>query len=602
MTTGLGGPVSAALEADLRSAVRRHGIVVWLDQAEHYTGFVDRLRALRAAGALPYEVHAFRGSHLALLLELDGVAAGTRRRRSSSTCRASTRRRSGRRRCSSSTRPAREYRKALDTLVNEAAAGPGAPRADQGVPGPARPHARRGRRLARPRSLDGATGGLGAQLRAMSPAGRPRRPAQLAGFVASRIGAAEDRGRALGAVRRLDRPSRGLAGGSSPPGGPRAEDVAFAAAGWALCGRVRRRPEAPAGQATSWRPPPICRARSSTPAAPSRRTCGSGTRASIADGGRDGGAPRRRGRGGPGRGPREDRHVPLRGGQGPAGGAGRPGRRGLRPGRRVGGPAGGPGDGCVVLAPRRPLAPVRLAARRRRGPARAGDRPRGRRRLDADAAADGPAGGGRHRLCRARCRGRPGPPATWSSGGRLCCTRRCRSSNRSVRASTGCASLWRDWADRWARGLQRALQGARIPAGHRAPAADDLRRGGEAAGRRSRGRRRSSSSTPFATRWARSSSRTLSDTPATTAMLWPRLAELPTATEVGMNVLAPVADHGRLQVALAGDTGVVLGFQTGEFRVSDPETPQAGHARPGRRRDLPAAHPGRRGDAGNRRA
>ena len=32
-TTGLGGPVSAALEADLRSWVRRHGIVVWLDQA-----------------------------------------------------------------------------------------------------------------------------------------------------------------------------------------------------------------------------------------------------------------------------------------------------------------------------------------------------------------------------------------------------------------------------------------------------------------------------------------------------------------------------------------------------------------------------------------
>ena len=39
-----------------------------------------------------------------------------------------------------------------------------------------------------------------------------------------------------------------------------------------------------------------------------------------------------------------------------------------------------------------------------------------------------------------------------------------------------------------------------------------------------------------------------------------------------MNVLAPVAQNGRLQVSLAGDTGAVQGFQTGEFRVSDPET------------------------------
>ncbi len=53
-------------------------------------------------------------------------------------------------------------------------------------------------------------------------------------------------------------------------------------------------------------------------------------------------------------------------------------------------------------------------------------------------------------------------------------------------------------------------------------------------------------------------------------MLWPRLAELPTATEVGMNVLAPVADRGRLRPIISD--GVVLGFSTGEFRVSDPES------------------------------
>src|SRR6266702_2459283 len=66
--------------------------------------------------------------------------------------------------------------------------------------------------------------------------------------------------------------------------------------------------------------------------------------------------------------------------------------------------------------------------------------------------------------------------------------------------------------------------------------------------------------------------RQMEGTPATTAMLRPRLAELPTVTEVGMNVLAPVARNGRLRVSLASDAGGVQGFHTGEFRVCDPET------------------------------
>jgi len=37
-----------------------------------------------------------------------------------------------------------------------------------------------------------------------------------------------------------------------------------------------------------------------------------------------------------------------------------------------------------------------------------------------------------------------------------------------------------------------------------------------------------------------------------------------------MNVLAPVADRGKLRPAISD--GVVLGFSTGEFRVSDPES------------------------------
>ena len=71
------GPISAALEAELRQRVQQNGIVIWLDRDGHYTPLVDQLQALRAEGALPYAVNGFRGSHLALMLELDAVAAGS---------------------------------------------------------------------------------------------------------------------------------------------------------------------------------------------------------------------------------------------------------------------------------------------------------------------------------------------------------------------------------------------------------------------------------------------------------------------------------------------------------------------------------------------
>ena len=48
--------------------------------------------------------------------------------------------------------------------------------------------------------------------------------------------------------------------------------------------------------------------------------------------------------------------------------------------------------------------------------------------------------------------------------------------------------------------------------------------------------------------------------------LKPRLAELPTITSVGMNVLAPVAQGDKLTVA-----GIFQGFKTGEFTVRRPE-------------------------------
>lgn len=72
----IGGPVSLVLEREVRGWVRRHGIVIWLDGGGHYTTFVDRLRDVRASGALPYRVEAFRGSLFELMAALEPVADG----------------------------------------------------------------------------------------------------------------------------------------------------------------------------------------------------------------------------------------------------------------------------------------------------------------------------------------------------------------------------------------------------------------------------------------------------------------------------------------------------------------------------------------------
>jgi hypothetical protein len=64
----------------------------------------------------------------------------------------------------------------------------------------------------------------------------------------------------------------------------------------------------------------------------------------------------------------------------------------------------------------------------------------------------------------------------------------------------------------------------------------------------------------------------LTGTPMTTVKLDARFAELPTVTEVGMNVLAAVSSGNRLQPAISD--GQILGFSTGSFRVHDPKTRQ----------------------------
>jgi len=68
------GPVSAAAVAGLREEARKHGVLVWLDKDGTYTSLVEALAA--GAGDFPFPLFAYRGSFLELMLALDGHEDG----------------------------------------------------------------------------------------------------------------------------------------------------------------------------------------------------------------------------------------------------------------------------------------------------------------------------------------------------------------------------------------------------------------------------------------------------------------------------------------------------------------------------------------------
>ncbi len=69
-------PVSAALEGELGRELRRHGVVVWLDRDGVYTQWVERAAERAARGELAYPVVGFRGSFLEMMLALEDHGSG----------------------------------------------------------------------------------------------------------------------------------------------------------------------------------------------------------------------------------------------------------------------------------------------------------------------------------------------------------------------------------------------------------------------------------------------------------------------------------------------------------------------------------------------
>ncbi len=70
------GPVSQALEDELVGELRRRGTVVWLDKDASYSPFVDGLLARHRAGDFAVPVVAFRGSFLDVLFALEPHGSG----------------------------------------------------------------------------------------------------------------------------------------------------------------------------------------------------------------------------------------------------------------------------------------------------------------------------------------------------------------------------------------------------------------------------------------------------------------------------------------------------------------------------------------------
>jgi hypothetical protein len=70
------GPVSTVLEQEILGELRRQGIVVWLDKDALYTRFVDELIAKHANGEFLFPVVGFRGSFLELLFKLEDFGSG----------------------------------------------------------------------------------------------------------------------------------------------------------------------------------------------------------------------------------------------------------------------------------------------------------------------------------------------------------------------------------------------------------------------------------------------------------------------------------------------------------------------------------------------
>jgi hypothetical protein len=115
------GAVSAALEQEVLGELRRKGLVIWLDKDGAYTSFVDELAARQAAGDFPFPVVGFRGSFLELLFALEPYGSATDRQQLLVHMPGFTEESVRETPILELYEPGTRFRKAIETLVREAA-------------------------------------------------------------------------------------------------------------------------------------------------------------------------------------------------------------------------------------------------------------------------------------------------------------------------------------------------------------------------------------------------------------------------------------------------------------------------------------------------
>lgn len=573
---GLSRPVTAALESDVREWTRRHGVVVWLDRDDHYSACVGRLIEARQAGNLPYDVWGFRGSHLALMMSLEGVVGGADKVplviHMPGFNEESVRETPMFELYSAGAR----YRKALDTIVTEAAAGHVPP--EQIAAFIAQPGLTLDRADAWLAGLMAAAdGGVAAQLRAMQPSELFDELLSHDGIVSRGItesGSEQAVWERLATVTGMPASWREAA---LPLTRLRPEDVAFVASGWVFCVEyvddLKRPPVSPRLAGARDLPRAVidtCRRlaghlRERYPAFYQRTA--DEIEVLLAD---EVAAAK----------PEDlglidtfrfEEDAVLKGALA-ALGVGTWSRAADWAASRVG-PQATSSAFWLRRDPSRQAAwdLVQVAASLGHAIARAGAGPLHENSLEAvldvyverGAAVDQ---AHRHLEQRRAALLYPQLPHFEALRARL----------DDVR------ERWRLWADDWARSfndLCRANGFLPLQSHQQRTLFDDVVRpmAQEA------GATAYFVIDAFRFEMGEELYRSLLDTPATTAHLKARLAELPTVTEVGMNVLAPVSNSGRLKPALSANDGRrILGFSTGEFRVSDADTRRrAMHARVG---------------------
>ncbi len=549
------GPVSEMLERELRNQVRRHGIVVWLDADARYRGFVGQLRAAREEDALPYEVRAFDGSFLALMMELAPLSSGTDREHlvvylpgfHEETVKETP--------LLELYRAGARFRKGLDTLVTEAAGGRVPPDRIQAFVGEPELSLEAADDWLT-QILEAPEGGLSALVSAMSV------PALIDDLLHHR-GVAQKLGGAYAPVLEHLGAALGVPGDwvkrTLSKEDPKPSDAAFVGASWALSVEydddLSRPPATDRLAAATSLPAAVVEA--CRELAAHLRKAHSDFYAQTA---------------------RQTEDVLL--------GAEVDAARAADLGK----------IDTFAFEDERVLEEA-LDALRERAWQRAHDW--ARQRID----------GGSFWLSR-----RPERMSEWqlvrgaaelglaveAAGPALSATSLDQAAERYARAGAAVArahrhleqlrhallysqldrfeelrpllddmrELWRAWADGWARDFNQLCRSEGF-----LPSAALQQRGlFEDIVRPLAAHATTAFFVVDALRYEMGEelARAMADTPATEAKLAPRMAELPTNTEVGMNVLAPVAQNGRLAPAIRDER--IVGFASGEFRVSNPET------------------------------